>query len=54
MADAIAAGPLRLRFESKGRFRDYLRAIPTAIITHPNPGLIGAAARLASMQGNDE
>jgi glucokinase len=54
MADTIAAGPLRLRFESKGRFRDYLRAIPTAIITHPHPGLIGAAARLASMQGNDE
>ena len=51
MADLIASGPLRLRFEAKGRFRDYLRAIPTAIITHPNPGLIGAAARLASMQG---
>lgn len=51
MAEMIAAGPLRLRFESKGRFQDYLRAIPTAIITHPNPGLIGAAARLASMQG---
>jgi glucokinase len=54
IADTIAAGPLRLRFEAKGRFRDYLRAIPTAIIVHPNPGLIGAAARLASMQGNDE
>jgi len=54
MADLVAAGPLRLRFESKGRFRDYLRAIPTAIITHPNAGLIGAAAYLASMQGNQE
>lgn len=54
MADMIAAGPLRLRFEAKGRFRDYLRAIPTAIIMHPNPGLIGAAARLASLRGNDE
>ena len=54
MVDTIAAGPLRLRFEAKGRFRDYLRAIPTAIITHPQPGLIGAAAYLASKQGNHE
>jgi glucokinase len=54
IADMIAAGPLRLRFEAKGRFRDYLRAIPTAIIVHPNPGLIGAAARLATLQGNEE
>jgi glucokinase len=54
MVDTIAAGPLRLRFEAKGRFQDYLRAIPTAIIVHPNPGLIGAAARLASLRGNDE
>jgi len=51
IADTIAAGPLRLRFEAKGRFRDYLRAVPTAIIMHPSPGLIGAAAYLASMQG---
>lgn len=54
LAETIAAGPFRLRFEAKGRFRDYLRAIPTAIIVHPNPGLIGAAARLASLRGNDE
>ncbi len=54
IADMIAAGPLRARFESKGRFRDYLRAIPTAIIMHPTPGLIGAAARLAAMQDNEE
>ena len=54
MADLIVSGPLRLRFEAKGRFRDYLRAIPTAIITHPQPGLIGAAAYLASKQGIHE
>ena len=46
MAAAIEAGPFRQRFESKGRFDAYLRAIPTAIVTHPNPGLIGAAAFL--------
>ena len=54
LADLAASGALRARFESKGRFRDYLSAIPTAIIVHPTPGLIGAAARLASMQGNKE
>jgi glucokinase len=48
MAAAIADGPFRARFEAKGRFADYLRAIPTAILVHPNPGLIGAAAGLAA------
>ena len=54
MVDTIALATFRERFESKGRFKNYLRAIPTAIIMHPTPGLIGAAARLASMQGNEE
>ncbi len=54
IADMIGAGPFRLRFESKGRFGDYLRAIPTAIIAHPSPGLIGAAAHLKSIRENDE
>ncbi len=34
----------RERFESKGRFRSYLEAIPTSIIIAPQPGLIGAAS----------
>lgn len=33
--------PFRKRFESKGRFSQYLAAIPTYLITHPNPGLVG-------------
>jgi glucokinase len=33
----------RARFEAKGRFRDYLAAIPTYVITHPEPALLGAA-----------
>ena len=30
-------------FESKGRYRDYLAAIPSATITRPNPSLLGMA-----------
>ena len=37
----------RMRFEAKGRFRDYVASIPTFIITEPDHGLIGAMAYLA-------
>ena len=33
-------------FEEKGRFKDYLSAIPTFLITHDNPGLLGATVYL--------
>ena len=36
----------RMRFEAKGRFRDYVASIPTFIITEPDHGLIGAMAYL--------
>jgi glucokinase len=41
--DAFACSPFRARFEDKGRFRDYLRAIPTRVITRDNPALLGLA-----------
>jgi glucokinase len=44
----FAKSPFRERFEAKGRFRDYQRAIPTCVITHPNPGLLGLKALLRS------
>ena len=44
--DYIPASPFRAQFENKGRFAEYLRSIPTYIITVPNTGLIGAAAAL--------
>ena len=34
----------RERFEAKGRYREYLRAIPTAVITTPHPALRGLLA----------
>lgn len=33
----------RARFEQKGRFHDYVRAVPTQVITARNPALRGAA-----------
>lgn len=36
----------RTRFEAKGRFRSYVAAIPTFVITEPDHGLLGAAAYL--------
>ncbi len=48
--DLLAASRFREGFENKGRHRRIMRAIPTSLITHPQPGLLGAsdcAVRLA-------
>ena len=39
----IQASPFRRRFERKGRFEDYMRAIPTRVILHEHAALLGAA-----------
>jgi glucokinase len=39
----LKASPFRQRFERKGRFRDYMAAIPTWVITHQHAALLGAA-----------
>ncbi|MDQ3261156.1 MAG: glucokinase, partial [Pseudomonadota bacterium] len=38
--------PFRERFEAKGRFADYLKAIPTKVILAEYPALTGAAQAL--------
>lgn len=43
----LKASPFRQRFEAKGRYSDYLAAIPTWVITHPYPALLGAALSAA-------
>jgi len=43
---AFDAQLFRQRFEEKGRFTDYLRAIPTWVITASTPALIGASRAL--------
>lgn len=39
----IQASPFRRRFERKGRFQDYMAAIPTKVILHRHAALLGAA-----------
>lgn len=39
----LKASPFRERFERKGRFQDYMAAIPTRVILHKQPALLGAA-----------
>ncbi|MBP6339345.1 MAG: glucokinase [Vitreoscilla sp.] len=38
--------PFRARFEDKGRFSDYVRVIPTYVVTAPNATFVGASAIL--------
>lgn len=44
MLDFFAQSSFRQRFEAKGRFVEYMQAIPTFVVTHKQPGLLGAAA----------
>jgi glucokinase len=46
LGDLFDRSAFRERFEAKGRFRDYLAAIPTYVITATNLALRGAAAAL--------
>jgi glucokinase len=41
----------RARFEAKGRFRGWLAAIPTRLIVHPNPALVGLATLVGASSG---
>jgi len=41
----------RAAFEDKGRFKDYLQAIPVFLITHEQPGLLGAGAHMRQLMG---
>ena len=43
LGPAFAQSDFRVRFEAKGRFQSYLAAIPSYVITHPAPALLGAA-----------
>lgn len=45
--DALARSGFADRFRAKGRFEGLMAAIPVRQITHPQPGLFGAAAAFA-------
>ncbi len=49
LGEAFDAQLFRQRFEQKGRFEDYLRSIPTWVITASTPALIGASRALDVM-----
>ena len=47
----IAAGGFRKAFEGNDQFADFLARVPVFAITHPDPGLFGAALAAASTKG---
>ena len=51
LGDRLAGPSFRRAFEDKGRLADYMKAIPTYLITAPMPGLIGLAALLDRRDG---
>ncbi|MFU9138233.1 MULTISPECIES: glucokinase [unclassified Erwinia] len=46
------ASGFRAAFEDKGRFKDYVQNIPVYLITHDQPGLLGAGAHLRQVLGS--
>lgn len=50
IAERLAAGPFRKRFEAKGRLADYVAAIPTYLVLHPYPAIVGAARELEQLE----
>ena len=47
LADYLPRSGFRKRFVAKGRFESWMDKIPVKLITHPQPGLYGAAAAFA-------
>ena len=50
LRDRFALSGFAERFVAKGRFRHLMAALPVKLITHPQPGLFGAAAAFAQAQ----
>src|SRR5690606_39995400 len=47
--DSLIGSGFPERFVAKGRFENLMAAIPVKLITHPQPGLFGAAAAFAQI-----
>ncbi|MBX9814129.1 MAG: glucokinase [Proteobacteria bacterium SG_bin5] len=47
LKDHLARSGFSERFAAKGRFRSLMEDIPVKLVTHPQPGLFGAAAAFA-------
>lgn len=50
LKDRLLQSGFEQRFVAKGRFQAMMQTIPVKIITHPQPGLLGAAAAFAQDQ----
>ncbi len=50
--DTLVRSGFADRFRAKGRFEGLMPAIPVKLITHPQPGLFGAAAAFAQAYAN--
>jgi len=50
LADRLASGDFRARFEAKGRLTAYMQQIPTSLVVHPYPAIVGAARGLGMME----
>lgn len=48
LADILVASDFAQRFKAKGRFEAMMASLPVKLITHPQPGLLGAAAAFAA------
>jgi glucokinase len=48
IADLLGGSGFPYRFRDKGRFELFMSAIPVKVLTHPQPGLLGAAAAYAA------
>ncbi len=51
LRDLLPKSGFAERFRAKGRFEGLMAEIPVKLITHPQPGLFGAAAAFAAGQG---
>ena len=52
VADHLPRSGFRGRFIAKGRFERMMDEMPVKLITHPQPGLYGAAAACAEALGH--
>lgn len=51
LKDRLPSSGFAERFAAKGRFRPLMATLPVKLITHPQPGLFGAAAAFAQRHG---
>ncbi|MBY8822121.1 glucokinase [Sphingomonas colocasiae] len=51
IADRLVRSGFAERFTAKGRFEGLMASLPVRLVTHPQPGLYGAAAAYAAARG---